>query len=268
VTGAALGVEITACRLAAAPVDLLDGGLIDHPTSARTPASATPDVVMAALGRLADAISWAGPIGVGFPGVVDHGIARTAAGLDPSWLGVDVQGLLRAELSETVTVVNDADAVGIAEVRFGAAYGHAGVVVVVVIDAGIGTSVLSGGRLVPNTELGHLPIGGHDADELAVERIRAHQHGSWAQWAGRLNRYLRLLEDLLWPSLIVIGGLAGNDFHRYGASLDTRSPVVPARLSPNSAIIGAALGVGSDLRDEHERRLGSSSSTPATVALR
>lgn len=235
-----LGVDIGRSQLSAAPVDTDEGEIVDWPASVPTPSPTTPGAVVAAIGCLADRFTWAGSIGVAFPGVVERGIVRTATGLDPSWIGVDLAASVADDLGAPVAAVNDADAAGLAEVRFGAAYGHPGVVVVVTIGAGIGTGVFHDGMLVPNSELGHLPVHGHRMDELVTARPEG-ASVSWEAWAHELSQYLELLEQLLWPSLIVIGGAASADFDRFGPHLRARTTVVPAMVADHGAVVGAAL---------------------------
>jgi polyphosphate glucokinase len=243
-----LGVAVDRAGIVGAPVDTGDGELVEPLRRLTTSPRGTPDGVAAAIGDLADAVSWCGPIGVAFPGVVEHGVVRTAHGLDPSWVGVDVPAMLLEEFGESATVVNDADAAGLAEVRHGAGFGHAGVVVVVTFATSVGTGVFHDGLLVPNTELGGLPIDGHDTEVLVAGRPGVDDVAAWDRWAVDLDRYLCLLERLLWPSLIVIGGI-DRGFARIAGRLSTRTAVVPARLADEGAPVGAALYH----RDRHPR---------------
>lgn len=240
------GVDVGGSHVKAAPVDVSDGELVDDRERVATPSPGTPDQVMAALDELAGRCCWSGPVGVAFPGVIDHGVVRTAAHLDPSWLGVDLPHLLRCSFGDSVSVINDADAAGLAEVRFGAGFGHRGVVVMVTLGTGIGTGVFSDGHLVPNTELGHLPLHGDEAERLVSARAKDDADESWADWAVDLDHYLRLLERVLWPSLIIIGGGISKKFDHFGHRLTTRTPVVAARHGNDAGIIGAALAVVRD----------------------
>lgn len=236
-----LGVDVGGSHISAAPVDTVDGELVETPLRLPAPSPPTPGAVVGTIADLADHFQWAGPIGVGFPGVVDRGVVRTAAHLDPSWVGVDLPAAVSHRLGGLVSAVNDADAAGLAEVRFGAAFGHPGVVVVVTLGTGVGTGVFHDGALVPNTELGHLPVHGHDMEELVAARARTEGHESWERWARDLSGYLGLLERLLWPSLIVIGGGVSADFDRFAPYLRTRTTVVPAMMANDAGIVGAAL---------------------------
>jgi polyphosphate glucokinase len=168
-------------------------------------------------------------------------VARTAANVDAAWVGTDVEALLREATGRPVLVLNDADAAGVAEARYGAARDVRGVVVVTTLGTGIGSALLLDGRLVPNTELGHLQVDGHDAETRAADSARERDQLSWQQWAERLQRYYSTLEDLLWPELIVVGGGVSKKSEKFLPLLDLRTPVVPARLLNSAGIVGAAV---------------------------
>jgi polyphosphate glucokinase len=236
-----LGIDIGGSHTKAAPVDTDDGELVTGRSSLITPSPGTPDQVLRTIGELADRFAWCGPVGVTFPGVVEHGVIRTAAHLDQSWVGVDLSTLVTTEYGVPCTALNDADAAGLAEVRFGSGFGHPGVVVVVTLGTGVGTGVFVDGVLVPNTELGHLELNGQDMEELAASRTRTDSAESWKRWGSDVGAYLRQLENLLWPSLIVIGGGVSTEFDRFDGYLDTRTPVVAAKTGNDAGIIGAAL---------------------------
>lgn len=236
-----LGIDIGGSHIKAAPVDTFDGQLVTEGTNVDTPSPGTPDQVLTTIGELADGFAWCGAIGVAFPGVVEHGIIRTAAHLDQSWLGVDLDTLVTEEYGAPCTAINDADAAGLAEVKFGSAFGHPGVVVVVTLGTGVGTGLFVDGVLVPNTELGHLNLHGHDMEKLVAARTRVDRSESWKHWAHDVDSYLQQLENLLWPSLIVIGGAVSTEFNRFERFLHTRTPVVAARAGNDAGVIGAAL---------------------------
>jgi polyphosphate glucokinase len=180
-------------------------------------------------------------VGVGFPGVVQHGVVRTAANLDQSWLGVDLVRVLGGRLGLPVGVVNDADAAGLAEMRFGAGRDAEGVVVMVTLGTGIGTAIFTDGVLVPNTELGHLLIDGVDAEERASARAREEQRLSFRDWAPHLDAYLGELHRLLWPDRIVVGGGVSAKFEKFAPLLRVPAQVVPAAMGNLAGIVGAAL---------------------------
>jgi polyphosphate glucokinase len=175
------------------------------------------------------------------PGVVTHGIVRSAANIDASWIGTDADTLLTERIGRDVHVVNDADAAGVAEARFGAARDQRGLVLMTTLGTGIGTALLLDGRLVPNSELGHLEIDGHDAESRAASSVRELEDLSWEQWAERLQRYYSVVEDLLWPALIVVGGGVSRKADRFLPLLRLRAPIVPAALRNQAGVVGAAL---------------------------
>ena len=196
--------------------------------------------------------SGTGAIGVTFPAVIQHGVARTAANVDKTWIGTDVEALLGEHLGRPVTVVNDADAAGYAEARFGAARDVQGTVFMATLGTGIGSALIVDGHLVPNTELGHLEVDGKDAETRAADSARERDGLTWEHWARRLTRYLSAVERLLWPDLIVVGGGVSKKADKFLPLLQIRTPVVPAGLRNDGGIIGAAL-----LATEREAALSS-----------
>ncbi|GAB7191289.1 ROK family protein [Kineococcus sp. NUM-3379] len=236
-----LGVDIGGSGIKAAPVDLLAGAFaaerVRIPTPRPASAANIAPVVSTAVNTFAD---YSGPVGITFPAVVQHGVTRTAANVDKSWIGTDAERVFSDALGRRVLVVNDADAAGLAEARYGAARDVRGVVVVTTLGTGIGSALIIDGTLVPNTELGHLEIDGHDAEKRAADSARELQDLSWEQWAKRLQRYYKHLEDLLWPDLIVVGGGVSKKHEKFLPLLDLRTPIVPAKLRNDAGIIGAA----------------------------
>jgi polyphosphate glucokinase len=238
------GIDIGGSGIKGAPVDL-DGG---HFTAERlripTPSPSIPGAVADVVAQIVGSFgvhSGEQPIGVTFPAVIQHGIARTAANVDDAWIGTDVDGLFTARLGRSVHVVNDADAAGVAEARFGAARGVKGVVIVATLGTGIGSALLVDGLLVPNTELGHLEIDGHDAESRAADSAREREDLSWERWAHRLQAYFRTVEKLFWPDLIVVGGGVSKKSQKFLPLLDLKTPIVPAQLLNDAGIIGAAV---------------------------
>jgi len=236
-----LGVDIGGSGVKGAPVDLLRGRLVGERKRIPTPQPATPSAVAGVVADIAKHFDWAGPIGVTYPGVVRHGVARTAANVDDGWIGTDVRDLIERRSGSTVTVINDADAAGLAELEFGAARDHAGVVMLLTIGTGIGSALLVNGALVPNTEFGHLEIRGRSAESRASDLVRETKNLSWEDWAERFNEVLVAFEGWFWPDLFVLGGGASKRFDKFGHLLDTRTPVVPAELRNEAGIVGAAL---------------------------
>ncbi|GAB6897809.1 polyphosphate--glucose phosphotransferase [Kineosporia succinea] len=238
------GIDIGGSGIKGAPVDLSAGRFAADRLRIPTPSPSTPgavaDVVAEIVASFGDA-SGTGPIGVTFPAVIQHGVARTAANVDKTWIDTDVDTLFTARLGRSVHVVNDADAAGVAEARFGAAKDARGTVIVVTLGTGIGSAVLLDGKLVPNTELGHLEIDGHDAEHRAADSARERDDLSWEKWAHRLQTYFRTVENLFWPDLFVVGGGVSKKSEKYLPLLDIRTPIVPAQLLNDAGIIGAAV---------------------------
>jgi polyphosphate glucokinase len=239
-----LGVDVGGSGIKGAPVDLSTGELTADRLRIDTPHPATPEAVAEVVSEVVDSFRdqlGDGPVGVTIPGVVTEGVVRTAANIDPSWIGTDIDTMLTQRLGRPVHVVNDADAAGVAEARFGAARDTRGLVLVTTLGTGIGTALLLDGKLVPNSELGHLEIDGHDAESRAASSVRENEELSWSQWAARLQRYYGVVEDLLWPSLIVVGGGVSKKADRFLPLLHLRAPIVAATLRNQAGIVGAAV---------------------------
>jgi polyphosphate glucokinase len=238
------GIDIGGSGIKGAPVDLVAGEFLAERLRIATPTPSTPDAVADVVARIVESFGAAGgsaPIGVTFPAVIQHGVARTAANVDKSWVDTDVDALLTRRLRRPVQVTNDADAAGFAESRFGTAKGVQGVVFMATLGTGIGSALINNGVLVPNTELGHLELDGKDAETRAADSARDAEGLSWEHWAKRLNRYFRAIEDLLWPDLIVVGGGVSKKSEKFLPLLDLRTPIVAAGLRNDGGIIGAAL---------------------------
>jgi polyphosphate glucokinase len=180
------------------------------------------------------------PIGVTLPAVVTNGVVRTAANIDHAWIGTDAEQLFSESLGRPVTVVNDADAAGVAELHFGAARNTSGLVLVTTLGTGIGSALLYNGVLIPNSELGHLEIDGSDAEDRAASSVKEEKKLSWQEWAERLQRYYSHVEDLLWPDLIVVGGGVSKKADKFLPLLHLRAPIVAAGLQNSAGIVGAA----------------------------
>jgi len=247
-SGTAIGIDIGGSGIKGAPVDLATGEFSAERIRIPTPQPSTPDAVSRVVKQIVDQIcadlpeGGAGvPVGITFPAVIQHGIARTAANVDKSWVDYDVATLMTAVTGHPVHVVNDADAAGVAEARYGAAKGVRGVVVLATLGTGIGTAVMVDGALLPNTELGHLEVDGHDAETRASDAAREREDLSWSHWAKRLNKYFSSLEALLWPDLIVVGGGVSKKSEKFLPELRLRTPIVPAQLLNSAGIVGAAV---------------------------
>ena len=238
-----LGIDIGGSGIKGAPVDLAKGELAKERLRHDTPKVSSPEAVADIVAQIATHfVSDTGdsPIGVTMPAVVTKGVVRTAANIDPAWIGTDARKLLSDRLGRPVTVVNDADAAGVGELHFGAARNVAGLVLMSTLGTGIGSALLYDGVLIPNSELGHLEIDGHDAEHRAASSVKEERDLSWQQWAERLQRYYSHIEDLLWPDLIVIGGGVSRKADKFLPLLHLRTPIVAAQLQNSAGIIGAA----------------------------
>jgi polyphosphate glucokinase len=236
-----LGFDIGGSSIKAAPVDI-DAGRLAQPASAcATPQPATPAAVARAVGGLADGFATAGPAGIGLPSVIKRGRVCTAANIDRSWIGIDAAELLGAALHRPCVVLNDADAAGIAEMRFGAGRALHGTVIVLTIGTGIGSAVFVDGVLVPNTEFGHLEIGGVDAELHASGRARTEGGLSWEAWAAALNEFLRHMQRLFWPDAFILCGGITENYARFAHLLSSAAAIMPGDLRQDAGIVGAAL---------------------------
>ena len=237
-----LGIDIGGSGIKAAPVDVSAGTLTAERVKVATPRPALPEPIAAAVAGLAAGFSWTGPAGITFPGVVIGGVTHSAANLDPAWLGLDAMALFGGATGLPVTVLNDADAAGLAEMKFGAGQGEQGTVLMLTFGTGIGSALFTGGRLVPNTELGHIEIHGQDAEKRASEHAREVHDLSWGKWADRVDDYLQHLEALLSPDLFIIGGGISRQSDKFIPRLTgLRARVVAATMFNDAGIVGAAL---------------------------
>ncbi len=236
-----VGVDIGGSAIKAAPVDRARGALTAERVRLVTPIPATPTAVADVVSEVLRQLDVAGPVGVTLPAVIRAGVVETAANIDPEWIGVDAVELFAASTGRPVAVINDADAAGIAEMRFGAGVGRDGVVVLITLGTGIGSALFVDGVLVPNTEFGHLPLHHEDAEDWAAASVREHDDLSWKRWAGRLQHYLQLVERLLWPRLFIIGGGVSKHADMFLPYIDLRTEIVPAQLHNDAGIVGAAL---------------------------
>lgn len=235
-----LGIDIGGTGIKGAVVDLHKGKFSTDRLRIETPQPATVESVAGVVAQITEHFNCDGPVGVTFPGVVMHGVIKTAANLDDSWIDADASAVFGASTGCDVTVLNDADAAGIAEQRFGAAHGHEGVVLLLTLGTGIGSALLYHGKLVPNSELGHLELHGADAEKYCAESVREHESLSWDVWAARLSEYLQLVERLLWPDLYILGGGISKDPDPWVPLLECRTPVMMAELKNKAGIVGAA----------------------------
>jgi polyphosphate glucokinase len=241
--GLAFGIDIGGSGIKGAVVEVASGRLTTDRTRVPTPQPATPDAVARVVAQLVRDADWHGKIGATFPAIIKHGVAHSAANVDHAWVGTDADKLFTDAVGggSEVTVLNDADAAGIAEARFGAAKGVSGVVIMLTFGTGIGSALLMNGVLVPNTELGHLELDGHDAETRAAASVRDEHGMSYKKWAHRVNLYMQHVERLFTPDLFVVGGGVSKNADKWVPFLELNTPVKPAQLLNDAGIVGAAI---------------------------
>jgi polyphosphate glucokinase len=237
----AFGIDIGGSGIKGAVVDTGTGQLVTTRTRIATPQPSTPKKVAQVVASLTESSGWHGKVGATFPAVISHGVARSAANVDESWIDTDVDKVFTEATGCDVTVLNDADAAGLAEVRFGAAQGVNGVVLMLTFGTGIGSALFIDGRLVPNTELGHLELEGADAESRAAASVKDKHKMTYKRWAKRVDTYMNHVERLFTPDLFIVGGGVSKDFDKWGPLLSLRTRVVPAQLLNNAGIVGAAM---------------------------
>jgi polyphosphate glucokinase len=237
------GVDIGGSGIKGAPVDLGLGDLAQPRHKVLTPQPSTPSDVADCVAEVVTHFGWSGPIGVTFPGVVTGSTIRTAANVDKAWIGVDAAALLGGRLGGLpVTVLNDADAAGVAEMTHGAGRGRRGTVILLTFGTGIGSAVFTDGRLLPNTELGHLELHGKEAEKQASTKVKEDKDLGWQEWAHRVRKYLAHLEMLFSPELFIVGGGVSRKAEKFLPLIDdVRAEIVPAQLQNNAGIVGAAM---------------------------
>lgn len=236
-----IGIDFGGTGIKAAPVDLDTGEFAAERERVDTPEKSSPEAVGDIMAELvAKFPDSTGPVGVAVPGVVRRGVVLSAANIDKSWIGVDADKVLTAQLGRPVHVLNDADAAGYAEMQFGAAKGRDGLVILTTLGTGIGSALLWDGVLVPNSELGHLEIEGHDAESRASASAREAEDLSWEHWAKRLTTYYRTLEKLFSPDLFVVGGGISKKADKFLPLIDIDTEIIAAKLKNTAGIVGAA----------------------------
>lgn len=236
-----LGIDIGGSGIKGAPVDIETGLLLAERLRLITPEPATPRACAECIAEIARHFNWESRIGCGYPGVVKNGYTMTAANMDEGWIALDAKTLIERTTHCKTSVMNDADAAGLAEIRFGAGRDVKGLVMMITLGTGIGTALFIDGKLVPNTELGHLEVRGKDAELRASDRARVKKDMSWKDWAKRLDEYLDVVERLFWPDLIIVGGGASKNHEKFIPFLTIRTPIVPAQMFNDAGIVGAAL---------------------------
>lgn len=240
-SGLLFGVDIGGSGIKGATVDPVAGELTVKRHRIPTPQPSTPDAVARTVKDVVGNFGWTGAIGVTIPAVVRDGLVMTAANIDDGWIGTNAEELLSATIGSRVRVINDADAAGIAEVEYGSAAGVSGLVIVLTFGTGIGSAMFSNGKLIRNTELGHLEFHGMDAEDYAAARLVESEGLDLTTWSGRVNEYLHHVELVLAPDLFVFGGGISKRFDQISEHLELATPVVAAKLRNNAGIVGAAL---------------------------
>ena len=241
VTQLVLGLDVGGSSVKAGAVDLAGGRLVGELISAPTPMTSDPMHLTEVLKQLARRLPQAkGGVGVAFPSVVKNGRIRTAANINSAWIGTDGARLVTEALGRPTTFLNDADAAGVAEMRWGAGQGVQGPVVMLTLGTGIGTALFIEGRLFPNTELGHLELPGGDAEKWASAHVRTTLKLDWPAWSARLNDYLERLDSFLWPDLIILGGAVSEHFPEFAPLLHVEAEIRAARFSGEAGVVGAA----------------------------
>jgi polyphosphate glucokinase len=236
-----LGVDVGGSSIKHGLIDTGSGALLTALGAVPTPQPGTLDQLVASISDLARYGAPDVPVGVALPSVVRSGVAHTSANLHGSLIGADIRNLLQQRIAQPVVCLNDADAAGLAEVRLGAARGVPGTVMVLTFGTGIGSALFVDGRLVPNTELGHVQMGGRDAEHRASARVKTEENLDWTQWSERVNEYLDLVHGLFWPDLIVIGGGVSASYDQFGPLLRSPAQLRPAKLAAAAGVVGAAL---------------------------
>jgi polyphosphate glucokinase len=244
----AFGIDVGGSGIKGGIVDLNTGRLIGDRVKLLTPQPATPAAVAKTIAAVVNEFGWTESLGVTYPGVVTHGVVHTAANVDKSWIGTNVRDVISAELSgQPVTVLNDADAAGLAEERYGAGANKSGLVVLLTFGTGIGSAVIHNGTLIPNTEFGHLEVGGKEAEQRAASSVKERNCWSYEKWAKQVTRVLVAIENAIWPDLFIAGGGISRKADKWLPLLENRTPVVAAALQNSAGIVGAAMAATVDV---------------------
>lgn len=239
----AFGIDVGGSGIKGALVDLEKGQIIGERIRIETPEESTPEAICDICNEIVTQFELGEdvPIGIDFPAPLPDGLVSMIANLDKSWVGKNLSTVMSTQLGRPVYALNDADAAGLAELRYGAGLNKKGVVIVTTLGTGIGSALFIDGILVPNTEFGHIEIDGKDAEQRAAASVRKKKDLDWKQWSKRLQKYYSALEHLLWPSLIIVGGGVSRKHEKFLPLLDLRAPIVPAQLRNTAGIVGAAV---------------------------
>ena len=236
-----LGIDVGGSGIKGAPVETKTGELLAERIRIKTPKNAEPQPVAEVVAEIANSFNWTKSVGIGFPAPIKAGIAMMAANISEKWIGTNADDLFTKATGCDCTVINDADAAGLAEMKFGAGKGQPGTVIMVTLGTGIGSAIFYRGNLLPNTEFGHLEMNGKIAEHRASDAVRQRDGLSWKKYARRLNNYLVEMERLFWPDLFVIGGGISKESEKYIPRLTIETPIVPAQFLNEAGIVGAAL---------------------------
>ena len=237
-----MGIDVGGSGIKGVPVNIETGEILEDRFRLPTPREAKPSEVADTVAEVLKHFHWSGPVGIGFPAVVRNGIAYTAANIHKSWIETNAEQLFSQVTGCPAFVLNDADAAGIAEMKFGVGREHPlGVAIMITIGTGLGTALFVDGKLVPNTELGHIEIRGKDAETRASDAARQRKEMSWEEWGAKFNEYLNAMERLFWPDLFILGGGTSKMFSKFVSYIHVHAEVVPAQLLNQAGMIGAAL---------------------------
>ena len=237
-----LGIDVGGSGIKGAPVDTETGQLLAERIRIKTPKNGEPEPIAEVVNQIAQSFNWKAPIGIGFPAPIKGGVAMMAANVSEKWVGTNADALFTKITGCDCTMINDADAAGVAEMSFGAGRGNYGTVIMITLGTGIGTAIFQRGQLLPNTEFGHLEIDGEDAEFRASDAARQRDDLSWKKYAKRLNKFLGTMERLFWPNLFIIGGGISKESEKFLPLLTIDTHIVPAQLLNEAGIVGAALG--------------------------
>jgi polyphosphate glucokinase len=236
-----LGIDIGGSGIKGALVNAETGELLTDRYRIATPQPSTPEAIADVLKEVVDHFAWKGVVGCTFPAIIRNGVVHSAANVDKSWIGTDAKKLFEAKTGCDCTIINDADAAGIAEMVFGAGRDVPGVVIMLTLGTGIGSAVFVDGHLAPNTELGHIEMNGGDAEQQAADSARKREDLGWKAWGKRLNQYFQTLEFLLSPDLFIVGGGVSKKHEKFFGYIETRAPLIPAKMGNEAGIIGGAM---------------------------
>lgn len=242
-----LGIDVGGSSIKAGLVDVDAGRLVGDLIAAATPQPATPTAMLPVFQSLVARLPCSqGPVGIAFPSVIKQGKVRTAANIDPGWIGVDGAALAQERLERPTLFLNDADAAGVAEVKWGAGRGISGTIIMLTFGTGIGTALFADGKLLPNSELGHMQVQGIEAEKWTSAQVRTAQKLDWPEWIGRVNVYLEQMQALFWPDLFILGGAVSERFDEFAPLLHSAAQIRPARFAGQAGVIGAALAAAGD----------------------